>query len=77
LINAGANVNIKDSIGGRTPLMWGKDNLSVIETEIIIIYKLAAQNGYFPIVTQLCLNGADINARATSSGKTALMWGKN
>jgi hypothetical protein len=30
LINAGANVNIKDSIGGRTPLMWGKDILLVI-----------------------------------------------
>jgi hypothetical protein len=77
LINASANVNIKDSIGGRTPLMWGKDVLSVIKTEIIIIYKLAAQYGYLPIVTQLCLRGADINAKATDSGKTALMWGKN
>jgi ankyrin repeat protein len=77
LISAGANVSIKDSIGGRTPLMWGKDILLVIVKEINFFNLLAAQNGYLPIVTQLCLKGADINAQATSSRKTALMWGKN
>ena len=28
-------------------------------------------------MTQLCIKGADINAQATLSLKTALMWGKN
>ena len=33
LINANANLNIKDTIGGRTPLMWGECILKLLENK--------------------------------------------